>query len=497
MTDPLLSVSGLKKYYPVTRGVLGRVAGQVRAVDDVSFDVGPGETLGLVGESGCGKTTVGRAILRLTPPTSGTVHFAGRDLASLPEREMRKLRKDLQIVFQDPYSSLNPRLRVADILGEALEVHGITKGEATEARVKELLRRVGLPPTWTYRYPHEFSGGQRQRIGIARAIATGPKLVVCDEAVSALDVSIQAQILNLLVDLREDLGLSYLFIAHDLSVVRHVSHRIAVMYLGQIVELAATEQLFTAPAHPYTRALLASIPRAMPGGGPRRLVLAGDVPSPLNPPSGCRFHTRCPAAVERCPRVDPAAVEVEPGHTVRCVHAEGLHGEGWARELDARIARATAAREAESSGVTARAPELPKRPAPGPRPRRERPSRRPEPRARSPKPLAIAALVLGFLLVAHAVNRVRKHLAAERALAALARELDARATITGDYPGSLSDLGYRLYPIFEGGRPVDPWGNPFRYRSPGSEGRAYDLGSTGPDGVPSRDDLGHLPVEGD
>jgi oligopeptide/dipeptide ABC transporter ATP-binding protein len=291
------------------------------------------------------------------------------------------------------------------------------------------------------------------------------------------------------------LGLSYLFIAHDLSVVRHVSHRIAVMYLGQIVELAPAERLFAAPSHPYTRALLASVPRSTPRAEPRRLVLVGDVPSPMNPPSGCRFHTRCPAAVERCKVDDPKTVELEPGHTVRCVHAEGLGGNDWERVLNARIAAAT---EKHSRTVTTERPEplpqLPKRPSGTPRPRRERPRPDAPPPAR-PRAVTFAALLLTLLLVGNAVNRVRKHIVAERVMAALGRELDARATLTGDYPETLGELGYRLFPLFEGGRPVDPWGKPFRYHAPGGEGRAYDLGSTGPDGVPSRDDLGHLPVE--
>jgi ABC-type oligopeptide transport system ATPase subunit len=276
----------------VTRGVFGREVGQVRAVDGVSFDIAPGETLGLVGESGCGKTTTGRAILRLIEPSGGKVVFDGRDLSQLEGQELRRMRKNMQIIFQDPFSSLNPRMRVRDIVGEALAVHGALKGRDLEARVGELLEKVGVSKAFVNRYPHEFSGGQRQRIGIARAIALNPKLIVCDEAVSALDVSIRAQVLNLLIDLRQELSLSYLFISHDLSVVKHISNRIAVMYLGQIVEIADADELFHAPAHPYTRALLSAIPVPDPRKRKERVPLFGDVPTPLNPPSGCRFHTR-------------------------------------------------------------------------------------------------------------------------------------------------------------------------------------------------------------
>ncbi|HEX3597722.1 MAG TPA: ABC transporter ATP-binding protein, partial [Polyangiaceae bacterium] len=342
MTEPLLCVGALTKHFPITRGVFSRVVGHVRAVDDVSFDIAPGETLGLVGESGSGKTTVGRCVLGLTTPTSGRVLFDGRDVNALPPRDSKRLRRDLQVVFQDPFSSLNPRMRVLDIVGEALEVHGLAKGPDVERRVAVLLERVGLSPSWIHRYPHEFSGGQRQRIGIARAIALEPKLIVCDEAVSALDVSIQAQVVNLLLELRREMGMAYLFIAHDLSVVRHLSHRIAAMYLGRIVEVAPSARLFAAPAHPYTRALLAAIPSLKPGAPLKRLVLSGEIPSPANPPSGCRFHTRCPAVRPECRGDEPRAVEVEPGHTVRCIHAYELPASGaWLEELSRRIDGAT------------------------------------------------------------------------------------------------------------------------------------------------------------
>jgi oligopeptide/dipeptide ABC transporter ATP-binding protein len=340
--EPLLRVRGLTKHFPVTQGVLGKVVGQVRAVDDVSFDLASGETLGLVGESGCGKTTTGCAILRLIEPTSGSVHFQGREITHLGREELRRLRRDMQIIFQDPFSSLNPRMRVFDIVGEAIEVHGIATGAAVEKRVMELLERVGVAPSWVHRYPHEFSGGQRQRIGIARALALGPKLIVCDEAVSALDVSIRAQVVNLLMDLRQEFGLSYLFIAHDLSVVQHISQRVAVMYLGQIVEIGATRTLFAEPAHPYTRALLSAVPVPNPRQQAQRVVLQGDVPTPLNPPTGCRFHTRCPVAFERCAREEPRLVSLG-SRQVKCFHAYGLEAEGGYPALERRLAAAAAA----------------------------------------------------------------------------------------------------------------------------------------------------------
>jgi len=318
----LLRAEQLVKHYPLRAGLLARQSGAVRAVDGVSFEVGRGETLGLVGESGCGKTTVARLVLRLEPPSAGRVWFGGVDLGTLPPRELRAKRRELQIVFQDPMSSLNPRMTVGETLREPLAVHGLARGAALDAKVDELLEQVGLPPSWRERYPHEFSGGQRQRIGVARAIALGPKLVVCDEAVSALDVSVQAQVLNLLLELRERLGLAYLFISHDLSVVRHVSDRVAVMYLGQIVEQAPSAALFEAPAHPYTQALLSAIPVPDPRRRRERIVLSGDVPSPAKPPPGCRFHTRCPAVMPRCSREEPPAYRVGEGHVVRCFLAD-------------------------------------------------------------------------------------------------------------------------------------------------------------------------------
>src|SRR5215813_7538234 len=313
--DRVLHVERLVKHFAVRRGVIFlRTLGLVRAVDDVSFSIKRGETLALVGESGCGKSTTGRLILGLMEPTSGSVRFKGSEIARLEKAAMRRMRKHLQIIFQDPYASLNPRLTVGETLAEPLSVHGIAERRSALGRVRELLDMVGLLPEHAQRYPHQFSGGQRQRIGIARALAASPDLIVCDEPVSALDVSIQAQIVNLLKDLQQRLGLSYLFIAHDLAVVKHISDRVAVMYLGKIVELAAKDTIFSQPLHPYTRTLLSAIPRPDPHRTTARQIPGGDVPSPMDPPSGCRFHTRCPFATEKCKAEEPALREVAGGH---------------------------------------------------------------------------------------------------------------------------------------------------------------------------------------
>jgi oligopeptide/dipeptide ABC transporter ATP-binding protein len=318
MARPLLSVRGLVKHFPVRKGLLQRVVGQVHAVDGVSFDIAEGETLGLVGESGCGKSTAGKAILKLIDPTAGEIRIRGERIDALTRREMRPWRRQLQVVFQDPYSSLNPRLRVRDIIGEPLVNYGVSGGHALDDRVTELALKVGLREEALTRFPHEFSGGQRQRIGIARALALNPSLIVCDEPVSALDVSVQAQVINLLGDLQREFGLSYLFVAHDLAVVEHISHRIAVMYLGKIVEIADKRALFTRPQHPYTEALLSAVPVPDPEAAKKRIILKGDVPSPIKPPAGCRFHTRCPYAFARCSQEEPEMREVLPDHHVAC-----------------------------------------------------------------------------------------------------------------------------------------------------------------------------------
>jgi peptide/nickel transport system ATP-binding protein len=358
-TQPLVEVRNVKKYFPIRKGVLGREVAQVHAVDDVTFAVPEGETLGLVGESGCGKSTLGRTIVRLYEPTAGEVIFQGRDISKLSTRALRPLRKQMQMVFQDPYASLNPRKRVGSIIGTPLKIHGVPKSERRQ-RVQELLETVGLSPEHYNRFPHEFSGGQRQRIGVARALALNPKLIVADEPVSALDVSIQSQMLNLLDDLQRELDLTYIFIAHDLGVVRHVSNRIAVMYLGKLVELASGDELYQRPIMPYTEALLSAVPIPDPDLSAKRerIVLEGDVPSPINPPSGCRFHPRCRYMTSICQEVEPPLTDYGNGHLAACHHPLNVDKETLARvQVSARHSPATAdesAKPQEPAAETAR-----------------------------------------------------------------------------------------------------------------------------------------------
>jgi peptide/nickel transport system ATP-binding protein len=329
----LLDVKGLRKFFPIRRGILQKVVGRVRAVDDVTFYINKGETLSLVGESGCGKTTTSRCILRAIDPTAGQIHFRMEDgtlidIATLPENKVQPLRRFMQMIFQDPFSSLNPRMTLLDIVGEPLLVNGMVDRQERQERVAELLQLVGLRPEYMRRFPHAFSGGQRQRIGIARALALNPRLVVADEPVSALDVSVQAQILNLMLRLQEQLGLTYLFVAHDLSVVKHISERVAVMYVGRIVEMATTEKIFRMPRHPYTEALLSAVPKPDPRLRAQRIVLEGEVADPANPPSGCYFHPRCRYATEVCRKETPAQEAIEPGHHVACHRARELSLQG-------------------------------------------------------------------------------------------------------------------------------------------------------------------------
>lgn len=494
--EPLLRVENLVKHFPVTRGVLGQVVGQVRAVDGISFTLARGETLGLVGESGSGKTTAGRSILRLIEPTSGQVFFDGSDVLAANPKQLRGLRRQMQIIFQDPYGSLNPRMRVVDLVGEAIERHGLLRGAAVEERVADLMKRVGLSPAWLHRYPHEFSGGQRQRIGVARALALEPKLIVCDEPVSALDVSIQAQVVNLLKGLGRDLGLSYLFIAHDLSVVRHISHRVAVMYLGEIVELAETRRLFAAPAHPYTRALLSAIPVPDPTRERARTVLTGDIPSPLNPPNGCRFHTRCPAVFERCRSEAPEFFAVEPGHRVRCFHAESLTEENWTQQLEARILSQMAKNRPAIAAPTLEWLES-ARPA-GLRDRRPTraptsPTRKPLADSESLAPRNTGLLILLALVMvvgfAAAARRAAQERETRQILLDLGAAIEAQAQNTGSVPASLHELGWRLPAIFRGRPPLDPWGRSILYRKPDAKHSGVSLKSLGADGVTSHDDL--------
>ncbi|TDX59040.1 ABC transporter ATP-binding protein [Orenia marismortui] len=324
MSDTILKVRNLKKHFPIKGGIFGKVVNSVKAVDGLNFEVKRGETLGLVGESGCGKSTTGRLLLRLLEATEGEVIFEGKNIYDLNKKEMRSLRREMQMIFQDPYASLNPRMTIGEIIAEPMKIHKIATGKEAKRKVKDLLERVGLQPNYASRYPHEFSGGQRQRIGIARALAVDPKIIVCDEPVSALDVSVQAQVVNLMQDLQKELGLTYIFIAHDLSVVRHISDRVAVMYLGRMVELSSKDELYNNPKHPYTKALLSAIPIPDPEQKREKIILEGDVPSPINPPSGCPFHTRCPFATDKCKTEVPQFEEKDDGHFAACHYADEI-----------------------------------------------------------------------------------------------------------------------------------------------------------------------------
>ncbi len=537
----LLRVENLAKHFPVSSGLLGRVSAHLKAVDGVSFQIEAGSTLGLVGESGCGKTTVGQTLAHLLEPSGGTVVFNGVDLGELPKAELRAVRRDLQIVFQDPFNSLNPRKTVGDIVGEAMRVHGLATRKNVENKVEVILDRVGIPGAWMNRYPHEFSGGQRQRISIARAIALRPKLIVCDEAVSALDVSIQAQIINLLIDLREEMGLSFLFISHDLSVVKHISDRIAVMYLGKIVETAPSNQLFETAVHPYTRALLSAIPVPDPARRSERITLQGDVPTPLAPPPGCHFHTRCPAAMARCSREEPPLIDLPEEQSVRCFLAEDppstpdWHGIISTRTREAEAERATlecredgrldnaggdvsilaevsagagTTRIEDTFSPTTRAMSaalgacslllLASVPLAGPllalaafwllmRPFAER------------KTLWTAVVVVGLAassILGGVWESIQKEHQAEAQVTALRDEIERVASLTGRYPDSLPALGWRLPGIVGDVQARDPWGGSWQYRAPIEGEETFWLGSYGPDGQPGGgDDVGHPPDE--
>ncbi len=488
---PILEVSNLVKRYPMPKGFLRSTPADICAVNGVSLTIQPGETLGLVGESGCGKTTLGQCILRLIEPSKGEIQFNGWDWQALSGIELRRARRNMQVVFQDPFASLNPRMTIGDSIGEAMLVHGLADHRRVATAVGSLLERVGLPPSWADRYPHELSGGQRQRVGIARAVALEPKLIICDEAVSALDVSIQAQILNLLIDLRREMELAYLFIGHNLATVKHISDRIAVMYLGQIVETAPADALFDHPAHPYTQALLSAIPSLSPQRSTLPAPLEGEPPSPIRQPTGCPFHPRCPAAMEICSLTPPTRTDLGKGHSGRC-HLLGqipLNPE-WPRRLAVHQQEMTNKRVQGASQAPARA--LPPSDDALEREKifeRKRLIQKSKRLRRRQSTRIRRILIVGFVsLGIIALWTILNHLVflprqLEKQATALRAEIEAFHAIFKRYPRDLNELGWRLHAIFPQGEARDPRGRPWIYRPPEKQDGLYGLQVAESDGI--------------